>query len=63
MAKGIKTGGRKKGTANKLTSEMRTNLKAINDEEILNLIIFVQFVIHTKYYYMIENCFNNFILE
>ena len=34
MAKGIKTGGRKKGTDNRLTSEMRTNLKSIIDEEI-----------------------------
>ena len=48
MAKGIKTGGRKKGIANRLTSEMRTNLKAIIDEEISNLILFVSFVIHTK---------------
>lgn len=34
MAKGIKTGGRKEGTPNKLTKELRTALKNIMADEI-----------------------------
>lgn len=34
MAKGIKTGGRKAGTPNKLTRELRTALKNVLSEEI-----------------------------
>ena len=37
MAKGIKTGGRKAGTANKLTSEIRQVLKDIVSSEIENV--------------------------
>jgi hypothetical protein len=37
MAKGIKTGGRQKGTPNKLTSEVRTVLKDIVHDEIAYL--------------------------
>ncbi len=34
MAKGIKTGGREKGTPNKLTTELRASLKNILADEI-----------------------------
>ena len=34
MAKGIKTGGRKKGTPNKLTKELRTILKELLYKEL-----------------------------
>jgi hypothetical protein len=37
MAIGIKTGGREKGTPNKLTKELRENLKNIIDNELNNL--------------------------
>jgi hypothetical protein len=37
MAKGIKTGGRKEGTQNRLTSEMRSVLKGIIDHELDHL--------------------------
>lgn len=37
MAKGLKTGGRKKGTANVLTNELRTTLKNIFDKELETL--------------------------
>lgn len=37
MAKGIKTGGRQKGTPNKLTREIRSLLKDIVYQEIENL--------------------------
>ena len=34
MAKGVKTGGRKPGTPNKLTSELRVKLKTIVEAEL-----------------------------
>ena len=37
MAKGIKTGGRTKGTPNKLTSEIKETLKDVLSNEIENL--------------------------
>jgi len=37
MAKGIKTGGRTKGTPNKLTTELRTSLKNILSDEIKDI--------------------------
>lgn len=37
MAKGIKTGGRQKGTSNKLTSELRKLLKEILTNELENI--------------------------
>lgn len=37
MAKGIKTGGRSKGTPNQLTKEMRAILKCIISKELNNL--------------------------
>lgn len=37
MAKGLKTGGRKKGTPNVLTNELRTTLKNIFDKELETL--------------------------
>ncbi len=37
MAKGIKTGGRKKGTPNKLTSELRKVLKEVLTDELETL--------------------------
>ena len=37
MAKGVKTGGREKGTPNKLTSELRTVLKKILTDELENI--------------------------
>ncbi len=37
MAKGFKTGGRKKGTPNKLTREVRESLSAIIDNELEQL--------------------------
>lgn len=37
MAKGIKTGGRKSGTPNKTTKEIRNVLKSVIDNEIVNI--------------------------
>lgn len=37
MAKGIKTGGRKEGTPNKTTKEIRNVLKSVIDNEIVNI--------------------------
>jgi len=37
MAKGYKTGGREKGTPNKLTKELRQLFKSIMEKEIENL--------------------------
>lgn len=37
MAKGYKTGGRNKGTPNKLTSEMRASLKTVISDEMEKL--------------------------
>jgi len=37
MAKGLKTGGRQKGTPNKLTKELRSLLKDILYDELVNI--------------------------
>jgi hypothetical protein len=37
MAQGIKTGGRKKGTSNKLTKELREVLKDLLEQEFKNI--------------------------
>lgn len=37
MAKGIKTGGRKAGTENQTTKEVRNILKEVIDNELLNI--------------------------